>query len=65
MLYDDATLEAAAEAFQRETDDCIPVITRQSPHALVGVLRRSDVMHLLVRRRKPARNTAGRGKTGK
>ena len=61
VLYDDATLEAAAEAFQRETDDCIPVVTRQRPHALVGVLRRSDVMHLLVRRRKPTRSAAGRG----
>ena len=52
VLYENATLEAAAEAFQRETDDCLPVVTLEPPHRLVGVLRRSDVMHLLVRRRK-------------
>ncbi len=51
VLYEDATLESAAEAFQRETDDCIPVIERESPHRLAGVVRRGDVMHLLVRRR--------------
>lgn len=52
VLYDDATLEVAAEAFQKETDDCIPVVARAAPHELVGVIRRSDVMQILVRRRK-------------
>ncbi|MCD0461080.1 cation:proton antiporter domain-containing protein [Roseiconus lacunae] len=54
-LHLDDPATKAFELFQGETDDCIPVVDRNSPHSLVGVVRRSDVMHALItsRRKKP------------
>ncbi len=55
FLYPDDPATRAFELFQAETDDCIPVISRDEPHELLGVVRRSDVMHALItqhRRRK-------------
>ena len=54
VLYPDETVSHAFDLFQDETDDCIPVVTRQTPHVLLGVVRRSDVLHLLVRRHRSA-----------
>jgi predicted transcriptional regulator len=48
FLYPDQPATDAFELFQAETDDCIPVITRGEPHELLGVVRRSDVMHALI-----------------
>ena len=48
FLYPDEPATHAFELFQAETDDCIPVITRDEPHELLGVVRRSDVMHALI-----------------
>lgn len=52
VLHEDASLNDAVEALQRETDDCLPVVSRETPISLIGVVRRSDVMHLLVQRRR-------------
>ncbi|MBP87963.1 MAG: sodium:proton exchanger [Planctomycetaceae bacterium] len=48
FLYLDEPATHAFELFQAETDDCIPVVTRDEPHELLGVVRRSDVMHALI-----------------
>lgn len=48
FLYPDEPATHAFELFQAETDDCIPVVTRAEPHELLGVVRRSDVMHALI-----------------
>lgn len=55
-LHLDDPATKAFELFQGETDDCIPVVKRESPHELQGVVRRSDIMHALItRRRKKSR----------
>ena len=51
-LHIDEPATRAFELFQGETDDCIPVVERQIPHALLGVVRRSDVMHALITQRR-------------
>ncbi len=48
FLYPDEPATHAFELFQNETDDCIPVVMRDEPHELLGVVRRSDVMHALI-----------------
>ena len=48
FLYPDQPATDAFELFQAETDDCIPVVMRDEPHELLGVVRRSDVMHALI-----------------
>lgn len=52
MLYPDEPASRAFELFQAETDDCIPVVAREEPHDLIGVVRRSDVMHALITQRR-------------
>ena len=51
-LHVDDPAARAYELFQGETDDCIPVVQRESPHELLGVVRRSDVMHALITQRR-------------
>lgn len=48
FLHLDEPASRAFELFQAETDDCIPVVTRSKPTELLGVVRRSDVMHALI-----------------
>ena len=48
VLYPDDPAARAFDLFESETDDCIPVVTRDEPHELLGVVRRSDVMHALI-----------------
>ncbi len=50
VMYADETVTRAAELFNRIQDDCIPVVERDAPQALVGIVRRSDVMRVLIRR---------------
>ena len=60
ILYPDDPATRAYQLFQDETDDCIPVVTRVSTDAdgsefdgeLLGVVRRSDVMHALITQRR-------------
>ncbi len=48
FLHPDDPVHRAFELFEAETDDCIPVVAREQPHDLQGVVRRSDVMHALI-----------------
>ena len=50
VMYPDETVTRASELFNRIQDDCIPVVDREEPHALIGIIRRSDVMRVLIRR---------------
>ena len=50
VMYEDETVTRAAELFNRIQDDCIPVVEREAPQALVGIVRRNDVMRVLIRR---------------
>ncbi|TWT82142.1 putative voltage-gated ClC-type chloride channel ClcB [Planctomycetes bacterium CA13] len=52
VLFPDDLAARAFELFEAETDDCIPVVTRGEPNELQGVVRRSDVMHALITRRR-------------
>ncbi len=52
LLSPDDPLARAFELFQAETDDCIPVVTTDEPQELVGIVRRSDVMHALITRHR-------------
>ncbi|MDA8743729.1 cation:proton antiporter [Rubripirellula amarantea] len=52
ILHPDDPAARAFELFQNETDDCIPVVTRVEPMELLGVVRRSDVMHALITQRR-------------
>ncbi len=55
LLHPDEPASRAFELFQAETDDCIPVVTRAEPHELLGVVRRSDVVHALITQRRKSR----------
>ena len=60
FLYPDQPAEDAIALFQTETDDCIPVVAADEPQELLGVVRRSDVMHALIsqrRKQKPTKTT--------
>ncbi len=52
LLHPDEPASRAFEVFQAETDDCIPVVTRDEPNELLGVVRRSDVVHALITQRR-------------
>ncbi len=52
ILHPDEPASRAFELFQDETDDCIPVVTRGVPNELIGVVRRSDVVHALISQRR-------------
>ncbi|MCA9186109.1 MAG: cation:proton antiporter [Pirellulaceae bacterium] len=41
-------LQRAIELFQKTTDDCIPVVQSYDDPKLVGILRRSDVVHRIL-----------------
>jgi Kef-type K+ transport system membrane component KefB len=56
VLYPDEAVTHAFDLFQVEADDCIPVVTRDPPHVLLGVVRRTDVLHMLVRRHRNVRS---------
>ena len=50
-LYPDDTASDACAVFASGKDDCIPVTTREKPHQLLGVVRRRDILRLLIRGR--------------
>jgi len=54
LLYADDPVSKAVDLFQRETDDCIPVVTSNAAATLLGVVRRRDVTSLMIRQRKKA-----------
>ncbi len=49
VLYPDEPVSRAYSLFQTTKDDCLPVLTREEPRRLAGVVRRRDVLRLLIR----------------
>ena len=49
VLYPDEPLAEASTRFASSKDDCIPVVGREEPQHLLGVVRRRDVLRLQVR----------------
>ena len=49
-LFPDDPLESARDRFRRGQDDCMPVVSRQEPHELVGLIKRRYLFRLLVER---------------
>ena len=47
-LYPDDAVARACEVFSSTKDDCIPVVTQEEPHRLLGVVRRRDVLRMLI-----------------
>ncbi len=52
FLHPDDPISRAVEIFQGETDDCVPVVRNDDSSELLGVVRRSDVMHALITQRR-------------
>jgi Kef-type K+ transport system membrane component KefB len=50
VLYEDDTVQQARKLFHSSKDDCLPVVAREEPHQLLGIVRRRDVLRLLIRR---------------
>lgn len=63
LLHPDDPASRAFELFQGETDDCIPVVTVDAPAELLGVVRRSDVMHALITQRRKSKIKSKRAKS--
>ena len=51
VLNPDEPVARASKIFSTGKDDCIPVVTEDSPQRLVGIVRRRDVLRLLIRER--------------
>ncbi|MFH1923212.1 MAG: glycosyltransferase, partial [Planctomycetota bacterium] len=49
VLHPDEPVARVHEIFEATKDDCLPVVTREEPSRLVGVIRRRDVLRLLIR----------------
>lgn len=49
FFHPDDSLAEAFEIFKTSKDDCIPVVAADEPHPLIGILRRRDVLRLLIR----------------
>ncbi len=49
VLHPDEPVPRVQEMFEASQDDCLPVVTREEPYQLVGVVRRRDVLRLLIR----------------
>ncbi len=50
VLYPDDPVERASKPFNTSKDDCLPVVTREEPHQLLGIVRRRDLLRLLIHR---------------
>ncbi len=51
-LYSDEPLGRARQLFQMCPDDILPVVSRDPPDVFIGVIRRRDVIHMLMDRRR-------------
>jgi len=49
MLHPDDAVDRASEMFESTQDDVIPVTTPETPYRLMGVVRRRDVLRILIR----------------
>lgn len=50
FIYDDCTVRQAAEHLSNHAIGRLPVVSRQSPNKIVGMITRSDVLNVFVRR---------------
>ncbi|MBN1589607.1 MAG: cation:proton antiporter [Pirellulales bacterium] len=50
-LFSDESASRACTLFAHTRDDCIPVVSRDEPRQLLGIVRRRDVLRLLIRGR--------------
>lgn len=50
FIYDDCTVRQAAEHLSNHAIGRLPVVARNSPHQVVGMITRSDVLNVFVRR---------------
>ncbi len=49
LLYPDAAATDAWREFKQNSADCLPVVSRERPHRLLGIVRRRDLQDLAVR----------------
>ncbi len=49
LLHPEDSAAKAFDIFEHSKDDCLPIVTSEEPHRLVGTLRRRDVLRLLIR----------------
>ena len=54
VLYPDEPISRASGLFAASKDDCIPVVAGEQPRQFLGVVRRRDVLRLLIRDRTEA-----------
>ncbi len=54
LLFPDDPAAKAFDIFELSKDDCLPIVTAEEPHQLVGTLRRRDVLRLLIRGQRDA-----------
>ncbi|SMP38098.1 Kef-type K+ transport system, membrane component KefB [Neorhodopirellula lusitana] len=52
LLRPSQPVRDAVALFRHTSDDCVPVVTDESPHRLIATVRRSDLTSLLIRDRK-------------
>jgi len=57
-VYPDDPVSRAWEMFRNGTDDCIPVIAREQPQKLLGVVRRWDILRVFIRGHRTAQKQA-------
>jgi H+/Cl- antiporter ClcA/CBS domain-containing protein len=76
FVYDDCTVRQAAEHMVNHSVGRLPVVSRERPHRLVGIVTRSDVLSALQRRIReaelqsptlalPRKSRRGQGQTSK
>jgi len=58
LLYPDDSLERAHALFKLSKDDCLAVVGREEPAQLQGIVRRRDLVRLLIRRQPGGAATA-------
>jgi len=54
LLHPDDLASTAFDIFEHSKDDCLPIVSVDEPHLLVGILRRRDVLRLLIRGKRDA-----------
>lgn len=57
FLHPEDSVTRAFELFQVNPDDCIPVVSKEEPQHLLGIVRRSDIKHMLIRQRRTSGQT--------
>ena len=63
VVYPDELASVAFDFFQHSSDDCLPVVSREEPHIMLGIVRRSDVRTILIqKKRNRGRNASQKSK---